>query len=104
MNAVAENLKELLNKRGWSEYRLAAESDLSQSTISNIFNRDSIPSIPTLEIICNTLGISLAQFFSRDETAALLTPEEQELLNEWTTLSQSQRKLLLSVIQNFKRD
>ena len=35
------------------------------STISNIFHRGSIPSIPTLETLCNTFGISLGQFFSK---------------------------------------
>ena len=58
-------LRELMNSRGWSEYRLAKESKLSMSTISNIFHRGSIPSIPTLETLCNTFGISLGQFFSK---------------------------------------
>ena len=58
-------LRELMNSRGWSEYRLAKESKLSMSTISNIFHRGSIPSIPTLETLCNTFGISMGQFFSK---------------------------------------
>ena len=44
-----KRLRELLIERGWSEYRLMKESGLAQSTISNIFRRNSIPSIPTLE-------------------------------------------------------
>ena len=56
-------LRELMNSRGWSEYRLAKESKLSMSTISNIFHRGSIPSIPTLETLCNTFGISLGAAF-----------------------------------------
>ena len=52
-----------MNERGWSEYRLAKESGLSQSTISNLFVRNTLPSIATLEIICKSFGITLAQFF-----------------------------------------
>ena len=73
-------LRELMNSRGWSEYRLAKESKLSMSTISNIFHRGSIPSIPTLETLCNTFGISLGQFFSDGDEPISLTPEQKELL------------------------
>ncbi len=30
-------LRQLLNERGWTEYRLAKESGLSESTIANIY-------------------------------------------------------------------
>lgn len=57
-------IKQLMEKEGITEYRLAELSGLSQSTILNIFNRNTAPTIPTIEAICNGLGISMAQFFS----------------------------------------
>ena len=102
MNETAQRIKELLNQRGWSEYRLANECNLSQSTISNIFNRDTIPSIPTLDSICKALGISLAQFFSKDSDFYPLTHEEQTLIKEWAALTSSQKSTLFSLIENFK--
>ena len=48
---VLDRLRRLMYERDWTEYRLAKESGLSQSTISNMFYRNTIPSIPTLEII-----------------------------------------------------
>lgn len=59
-----QRIKDLMEQRHWSEYRLAIESGLSQSTIANIFNRSTTPSITTLEAICNGFGITLAQFFA----------------------------------------
>ena len=59
-----ERILQLLRERNWTEYRLAKESGLSQSTISNLFKRNTTPSIPTLEAICNGFGITLSQFFS----------------------------------------
>ena len=58
-----ERILQLLKERNWTEYRLAKESGLSQSTISNLFKRNTTPSIPTLEAICNGFGITLSQFF-----------------------------------------
>ena len=41
MNAKLR-IRELMADRQWSEYRLALESGLSQSTISNIFSRNKM--------------------------------------------------------------
>ena len=79
-------LRELMNSRGWSEYRLAKESKLSMSTISNIFHRGSIPSIPTLETLCNTFGISLGQFFSDGDEPISLTPEQKEMFEAYNSI------------------
>ena len=61
---IKQRITELMQCHGWSEYRLAKESGLSISTISNMFNRNTLPSISTLQVICDSFGISLAQFFS----------------------------------------
>ena len=49
--------------RGWSEYTLAENSGLTQSTISTWRRRNLQPSVASLEKICSGLGITLAQFF-----------------------------------------
>ena len=42
MDAKAR-IRELMAERKWSEYRLAIASGLSQSTVANIFNRNTTP-------------------------------------------------------------
>ena len=64
---IRARMKLLLRKRGWTEYRLAKESGLSESTIANIFRRNCMPSFSTLETICNAFGITMAQFFSEGD-------------------------------------
>ena len=49
MDAKAR-IRELMAERKWSEYRLAIASGLSQSTVANIFNRNTTPSIATLDV------------------------------------------------------
>lgn len=92
-----ERIRYHMKLRGWSEYRLAKESGLSQSTIANIFRRNTLPSIPTLEIICNAFGISLSQFFS-DGNNSYLSEEQAELINQWSKLAPNKRIALLNLI------
>ena len=56
-----QRIRQLMDERGWTIYRLAQESKLSQTTISNIFKRNNQPSIPTVNAICDACGITLAQ-------------------------------------------
>lgn len=93
-----ERIKYHMNLRGWSEYRLAKEAGLSQSTISNIFKRNTLPSIPTLEIMCSAFGITLSQFFSDNDDTSSLSDEQKELLNKWVKLSSGQRNAILKLI------
>lgn len=60
-----EKLKRLLEERGWTEYRLSKNSGLAETTIGNIFKRNTVPSIPTLEIICKSFGITLCNSLPR---------------------------------------
>lgn len=97
---VHERLVQLLNERGWTEYRLARESGLSDSTIHNIFKRNTSPSIPTLETICRGFGITLAQFFAEGETVEL-SPELKALFEGWRPLTPQQKNAVMTVVRAF---
>ena len=55
-----QRLRQLLDERGWTEYRLSKKCGLSQSTLANIFRRNTVPSISTLEAICDGFGCTAA--------------------------------------------
>ncbi len=95
-----ERLRKLLANRGWTEYRLAKEAKLSESTIMNIFRRNATPSIPTLEAICNGFGITVAQFFAENEMVELNT-ELKALFDGWVFLTPQQKAAVLNVIEAF---
>lgn len=100
MEAIAR-IKELMKERGWTDYRLAKESGLSQSTISNMFNRSTAPSIQTLQSICDGLGITLSQFFAEGEMVSL-SDEQKELFDQWVLLSSEQKEAIQKLIQTMK--
>ena len=96
MDAKAR-IKELMEERGWSEYRLAIASGLSQSTVANIFNRNTTPSVATLERICNGFGITLAQFFAEGDMVEL-TEEQKEMFAARSALTREQKDMLAQLI------
>ena len=100
---VLERLQKLMDARGWSMYRLAKESGLTESTISNIYRRNAIPSIVTLESICKGFGITLSQFFAEGEMVEL-TPELQEVFENWRTLTPEQKDATLAMMKAFNHD
>ena len=63
---IPKRVKELCSKHKVSKYRLAQLTDMSQTALANIMNKKSIPTVPTLERICDAFGISIAQFFAGD--------------------------------------
>jgi len=89
-------------KRGWTEYTLAKNSELSQSTISSWYRKDLEPSLASLERICNGLGITLSQFFSSEEYTKGLSNEQINLLETWEKLSPEQRCAMLALINSFQ--
>ena len=93
-----ERLRRLLNERGWTEYRLAKKCGLSQSTIANIYRRNTVPSIATLEVICNAFGITLSQFFS-DEEMVELTPDLKAIFENWVNLTPEQKAAALQMLR-----
>lgn len=97
---ILQKLRALLNERGWTEYRLAKECGLSESTISNIYKRNSVPSFLTLEAICKGFGITLAQFFAEGEMIDL-TPETKELFDSWVALTPDQKTAILNMMKAF---
>ena len=76
----------MIAERNWSEYRLAIASGLSQSTVANIFNRNTMPSVATPESICEGFGITLAQFFAEGDMVEL-TAEQKEMFSTWSSLT-----------------
>lgn len=92
-----KRIKKLMEERGWTDYRLEKEANLSHSTVTNMFNRNNAPTLPTLEAVCKAFGITLAQFFTEDEES-LMTEEQQKLFSTWSTLTDEQKRLLLDLM------
>ena len=86
-----------------SRYRLAQKSGISQSSISTLLNRQSVPTIQTLEKICKGLDMTLAQFFTEDDELPNLTEEQKRLLTTWNAMNEQEKALVEAYMQGIVR-
>ena len=74
---ILEKITTMRMERHWTEYQLAEKSGLTQSTISSWYRKNMLPSIPSLEKICDAFGITLSQFFLEDTNKTVLLNDNQ---------------------------
>ena len=97
---VLKRINKLRLDRGWSVYRLSVESGLAQSTLINMFNRETLPSITTLENICKAFNISMADFFEDGSNESSGSPQKKEFIQLYETLSPSAREAVFNLMKD----
>lgn len=90
---VKARLKQLMDERGWTIYKVAKEADIPWSTVRNMFKRNTEPSITTLECICRGMGITLPQFFDTENQMGL-TVEQRQFIQQWNKLNNRDKRLV----------
>ncbi len=74
--AIINRIVELCAERNISLNKLATMSGLSPSSLKAVlYGRSKNPTVKTIKILCDGLGITLGKFFSTDEFDSL----EQEI-------------------------
>jgi len=97
---VLEKIRQYRIERNWTEYQLAEKSELPQSTISSWYRKNQIPTIPSMEKICKAFGITLAQFFTDDNSETVqITNSQSNLLHEWNRLTERQKSVVLDLLR-----
>ncbi len=98
---ILQKITKMRLEKGWTEYELAERSELTQSTISSWYRKKLIPSISSLEHICNAFGISLSQFFLDDNCySEKITKEQVDILKRWNRLTKEQQKRLADFLDS----
>lgn len=100
MKDVLQEITKLRLKRNWSEYELAKNSGLTQSTISTWYSKNQTPTIQTLDKVCKGFGITLSQFFAENDDAISLTEEQKNMLDNWSALNPKQKQIIMELLQN----
>lgn len=98
-----ERIRELCAERGWSWYQLSKASGISYSTLSTMINKKNMPTLPTLQKICQGFGISMTDFFEPDRSVSGLTKEQALCLSLFTALPQEDRKLAIAYLKGLAR-
>ena len=95
---IVKKIDRLRKEKGWTVNKLATESLLTQSTVSNMLKSGAEPKIATLKSICDALDISLAEFFYESESP-LLTPRNLDMLSIYNNLSKEQQRIIFDLIK-----
>ena len=89
---VLNEITRLRLARNWSEYELAARSG----------RKKQMPTILSLDKVCQGCGITLAQFFAEGDSCIPLTEEQLRLLDLWASLTPKQQSLFLQLFETYK--
>ena len=101
---VIQHIQDLCRERDWSYYRLAKESDIPYSTLNNMINRTNIPTIPTLQKLCDRLGITLSDFFTENSDRPQLTVGQQEVIELYNRLDHEKKNVLKAYMKGLLMD
>ena len=99
MKDILSTITEYRENKGWTEYQLAEQSGLPQSTISSWYRKNMIPTVPSLEKICMAFGITLSQLFAEDDDPVTLTASQKDLLMRWSPLDGKQQADLFVLLK-----
>ena len=99
--AMVAALKRLCEQKGMSPHALAKEAGISTSTMSYLMKGKTRPQVYTVLELCNVLGVSINELFSRPDTDVTaetgiqyITCDEKNLLDCYRGLSDKKKELL----------
>lgn len=80
-------------------YKLSKLSGVSESTLRNMFKRNTDPTLSTLELLCKALGVTLSEFFLEEGDELLsLSKDEKEIILAYRTRDYREKQLIKRVI------
>ena len=91
---VGERIRYFRELKGWSVNRLANKAGVSQSYLRDIELENKNPTVEFLSLICDTLEISLSDFFDDADAAG----DEDPLFQRIYQLDAEQRGALLAFL------
>lgn len=105
-NDTLLKIRKMMEQRDWTVYQLAKESSIAYSSLNNLFQRNTEPTLPTLRKICAGLGVSLSEFFSDEPTPVKLeySAEERNLISLYQSLKLPDKKLLYAYAHALNRE
>lgn len=100
---VGSKITKIRTAQGLSLTNLAKLSGIAQSSLSYIESGKAQPTVETLNKICATLGISLAEFFADDQEPVSIPPHLKRLLDQSRDLTPEQVEQLNKFIVAMKK-
>lgn len=98
---IGERIAYFRTSKGFTVNRLANKAGISQSYLREIeMGHYTNPSVDVLDVLCNTLGISLKEFFDTDTEIHNI---DDSLLKEISRLAPEQREYLRLFLRSLNK-
>ncbi|MCI5858405.1 MAG: helix-turn-helix domain-containing protein [Blautia sp.] len=91
---IAKELSRICKEKGISRYSLSKRTGIPDSTLQN-YENGTTPNFSTLEIICEAMGTTIADFF-RDGCFDYFTEDQEELMHLFEQMTPEQQQRLLA--------
>ena len=99
---IYDSIEKWCKKRGRTPYSLIKNGNISKSTLYNMKNHNHKPQIDSIQAICDTLNITLGQFFSDDDALIEMTDRDKTLLEMSKSLNEKQFLRLITYLDKIK--
>lgn len=100
---VPNKIMELCLKNEISRYQLSIKTGISQSALSDIVKKKNVPTLTTIERICEAFGITMAQFFTTDGSISNLSEEQKVILRMWNDLKTEEKGFIRNCMESIKK-
>lgn len=95
---IARRFEQLCEERGTTPYKIARYFGLSSSTVSYFLAGKIVPRIDTVMILCNQLGVTVADVFDEREPAEAYAQDEELVLHTYRNLPEDKKKAFLKLL------
>lgn len=96
---IRERIHLLKKERQWSDYKLARQAGIPQSTLTNLTSRGNDPTLQTLSKIAVAFNMTLLELLDFDNNMVSLTDENKEFIHCLRRMTPIQRENLLMLLK-----
>lgn len=104
VSVIAQELAKIFKEKSLSRYAVSKLTGIPDSTLQNMFKKGSTPNLETLEMICNGLDMSVADFFRNSEAFEELTEDQIEVMEFYDQMDDRSRQLMLAYARGMMSD
>ncbi len=99
---IVAKIDSLRVEESLSIYELSLRANLSINTLNDLFKKRSVPSIRTLNRLCDSLGIALWELFVFESIDYPLNNQEKELIRRYRKMSTASRNVMFELFNQMK--
>lgn len=99
--SCGNRIKELRKERALSQEQLALTAGITPVYLGQVERGMKNATVNTIELICNALNVSLADFFASADNCSAIENDDvgKQILHQLTGLSSSEKSIVLQIVK-----